>query len=113
MRLRVSVRARAAKRVGIKVSKVEKAAGLVQIGRLKVVRTSPKAGINTFRASVFGKPRKRLARVRRIQILLAVEIYDGSGWHSGSERRWLKLTSKRPLRISRAGWPGRRPVPAA
>jgi hypothetical protein len=113
VRLRVLIRAKAAKRVGIKVTKADQAGGLVQIGKLKAARTSPRAGINTFRASVFGKPRKRLARVKRIQIQLVTEVYDGSGWHSGTERRWLKLASKRPLRISRAGWPGRRPAPAA
>jgi hypothetical protein len=103
LRLRVLIRAKAAKRLGIKVTKAEKAAGLVQIGKLKGVRTSPKAGSNTFRAGVFGKPRKRLARVKRVQILLVTEVYDGNGWHSGTERRWVKLTSKRPLRVSRAG----------
>jgi hypothetical protein len=101
--IRVQIRSKAARHLGIRMSRSEAKEGLVRIGNLDSFRTPKKAGTYTYQARVFGQPLKKLARVRRVQVRLRTMVFDVNGFRSGTERRWLKLTSKRPLRISRAG----------
>ena len=99
--MRVLIRVRTARRLGIEVTRSARAAGEVRIGNLMPVRGAPRVGLNVYRAGVLGKPLKRLARVKRVRIRIATRMFDGEGMPTSEESRWLTLTSKKPLRPRR------------
>ncbi|MBN8867018.1 MAG: hypothetical protein J0H98_05655 [Solirubrobacterales bacterium] len=96
--LAVRMRPGQARRLGIKGRPRPIDRGLVLIGTQRRVTGPVKAGRSTFRTGIFRQPYRRLARFRRAAVEISVNVFDGSGWKTAVERRWLKLASPRPLR---------------
>lgn len=101
MRLQVKIGKRAAKRRGIIAPGPPDKQGMLLIGGGRLLAPKQGAGRRTYRASVFGKPFRRLARIRKVKLEMTAWIFDGYGARRAIQRRWLTLDSKRPLRRGR------------
>jgi len=95
LRLNLRMNAAAAKKIGIR--RRPDSSGLVLIGLTENRRHSP-AGSLTVRGKAFRQAIRRLSRVRRAKVQIVSTVLDSYGWRRAVERRWLTLTSKKPLR---------------
>ncbi len=101
LHLEVRVRQKEAKRLGIKGKPRSFDRGLILIGTQRRITGPSVVGWNTFRANAFRQPFKRLVRARKVTVEITVNVFDGTGWKMDVARRWLTLTSKKPLRGGR------------